>query len=204
MSAAATAAAGEAIVRRRRRRFVAGSRTAGHQSHAHRPRGQPAWGRRGVRSSSAIRKILSLSIRHAWQHDAPTSSASRDTVASARSVAATPSRCRATISSGGGALPPASSKSAAAWRRRIRATSSQRLARRAARTALSAASRYRSREDRTAAIESGATAARRRSSAGAPATRARWSQWRRSRVHACRSISSWRSASKISTASSVR
>ena len=68
-------------------------------------------------------------------------------VASARSVAATPSRYRATISSAGGALPPASSKSAAAWRRRIRATSSQRLARRAALTALSAASRYRSLDE---------------------------------------------------------
>ena len=85
-----------------------GPRIAGHQSHAHRPRGQPAWGRRGVRSSSAIRKIRSLSARQGRQQDAPTSSASRDTVASARSVAATPSRYRATISSDGAAChrPP--------------------------------------------------------------------------------------------------
>ena len=147
-----------------------------------------------MRSSSAIRKIRSLSVRQGRQQDAPTSSASRDTVARARSVAATPSRYRARISSEGGRLPPASSNIAAAWRRRIRATSSQRLSppcrsdcalcgvevERPARIG-----RPRSMAARPPRCGGGR--------AGAPASRARCSHRRRSRVHACRSISSWRS-----------
>ena len=191
VSVAATAAAGDAVERRRRRRFVAGSRTAGHQSHAQRPRGQPAWGRRGVRSSSAIRKILLVV-------DSTRLAARRSDAALLRATPRErPERRRH-------ALPVEGDDLIRRWRAATGlleecgglATPDPRhlvpaLARRAALTALSAASRYRSlagsdgldrrRRGRRAPPES---------SAGAPAARARWSQRRRSRVQACRSISS--------------
>ena len=181
--------------------FASGS---GHQSQAHKPFGQPACGRRWARNSAAMRKALPLSLLQLGQQPAATNSTCAPNPTSERIAAADQARCRATTSSGGGMAEPDARYNAAAWACLILATLSQRLSRRADRTARSAAARYRSFEAETAASDGGTAPSRATWLTGADTPLARASQRRRSPIQMLSLDSRSRSESKTSRASLVR